>query len=77
MPFRIFQLRPLTAANGTMLLFGAALFAMFFFVSLYMQQVLGSRPLEAGLAYLPLSAGHHHLGRRGVAADHALRGQAR
>jgi EmrB/QacA subfamily drug resistance transporter len=56
-PFRIFKLRALTAANGIMLIFGAGLFAMFFFVSLYMQQVLGFSPLEAGLAYLPLSAG--------------------
>ncbi len=56
-PFRIFKLRALTAANGVMLIFGAGLFAMFFFVSLYMQQVLGFSALEAGLAYLPLSAG--------------------
>ena len=56
-PFRIFRNRPLLAANVTMLVFVAALFAMFFFISLYMQQVLGFEPLEAGLAYLPLSAG--------------------
>jgi MFS family permease len=30
---------------------------MFFFVSLYMQQVLGYSPIEAGLAYLPLAFG--------------------
>ena len=34
-----------------------ALFSMFFFVSLYMQQVLGYNALEAGLAYLPLAVG--------------------
>jgi MFS family permease len=56
-PFRIFRNRPLLAANVTMLIFVCALFAMFFFISLYMQQVLGFEPLEAGLAYLPLSAG--------------------
>ncbi len=56
-PFRIFKLRALTAANGIMLIFGAGLFSMFFFVSLYMQQVLGFSALEAGLAYLPLSVG--------------------
>ena len=33
-----------------------SLFSMFFFISLYLQQVLGYEPLEAGLAYLPLSA---------------------
>ncbi len=32
-----------------------SLFAMFFFISLYMQQVLGYDPLKAGLAYLPLA----------------------
>jgi MFS family permease len=34
-----------------------ALFSMFFFISLYMQQVLGFDALEAGLAYLPLAGG--------------------
>jgi predicted MFS family arabinose efflux permease len=34
---------------------GAALFSMFFFISLYMQQILGFDALEAGLAYLPLA----------------------
>ena len=56
-PFRIFRLRTLTGANVTGLLVGASLFSMFFFISLYMQQVLGYDALEAGLAYLPLSAG--------------------
>ena len=37
------------------LLLGMSLFAMFFFISLYMQQVLGYDPLKAGLAYLPLA----------------------
>ena len=34
-----------------------ALFSMFFFISLYMQQVLGYDALEAGVAYLPLAVG--------------------
>jgi MFS family permease len=38
-------------------LIAAALFSMFFFISLYMQQVLGFSALEAGLAYLPLAVG--------------------
>lgn len=54
-PFRIFRLRTLTGANVTGLLVGASLFSMFFFVSLYMQQVLGYDALDAGLAYLPLA----------------------
>ncbi|MGC1815912.1 MAG: MFS transporter, partial [Solirubrobacterales bacterium] len=40
-PFRIFRLRTLTGANTVGLLLGASLFSMFFFISLYMQQVLG------------------------------------
>jgi EmrB/QacA subfamily drug resistance transporter len=55
MPFSIFRLRTLRGANVVGLLVGMSLFSMFFFISLYVQQVLGYEPLEAGLAYLPLS----------------------
>jgi len=55
--FRIFRNRTLTGANVVGLLVAMALFAMFFFVSLYMQQVLGYDALKAGLAYLPLAFG--------------------
>jgi EmrB/QacA subfamily drug resistance transporter len=55
MPFSIFRLRTLTGANIVGLLVGMSLFSMFFFISLYVQQVLGYEPLEAGLAYVPLS----------------------
>lgn len=54
-PFSIFRLRTITGANVTALLIGASLFSMFFFISLYMQQVLGYEPLKAGFAYLPLA----------------------
>ena len=54
-PFSIFKLRTLRGANIIGLLLGMSLFAMFFFISLYMQQVLGYDPLKAGLAYLPLA----------------------
>jgi EmrB/QacA subfamily drug resistance transporter len=54
-PFSIFRLRTLTASNVIGLLIGMSLFSMFFFVSLYMQQVLGFDALDAGLAYLPLA----------------------
>jgi len=54
-PFSIFRLRTLRGANVIGLLLGMALFAMFFFISLYMQQVMGYEPLKAGLAYLPLA----------------------
>jgi EmrB/QacA subfamily drug resistance transporter len=55
MPFRIFRLRNLTAANLIGILLGASLFSMFFFVSIYMQRVLGYSALKAGLSYLPLA----------------------
>jgi EmrB/QacA subfamily drug resistance transporter len=54
-PFRIFSSRTLTGANVSGLLIGASLFSMFFFISLYMQQVLGFDALKAGLSYLPLA----------------------
>ncbi|MGH3246785.1 MAG: MFS transporter, partial [Trebonia sp.] len=55
MPLRIFALRPVAAANSVMLLVGAAIVSLFFFLSLYMQQVLGYTPLAAGLTQLPLA----------------------
>jgi EmrB/QacA subfamily drug resistance transporter len=54
-PFRIFRNRTLTGADVTGLFVGASLFSMFFFISLYMQQVLGYDALKAGLSYLPLA----------------------
>jgi EmrB/QacA subfamily drug resistance transporter len=54
-PFGIFRLRTVTGANLTMLLVGAAMFGLFYFLSLSMQQVLGYSALEAGLAQLPLA----------------------
>jgi EmrB/QacA subfamily drug resistance transporter len=54
-PFRIFRSRSLTGANVSGLLIGASLFSMFFFVSLYMQQVLAFSPLKSGFSYLPLA----------------------
>ncbi len=54
-PFRIFRLRTITGANVVGILVGASLFSMFFFISLYMQQVLGYSAIKAGLSYLPLA----------------------
>ena len=53
----IFHTRTLTTANVVMLLVASGLFAMFYFNSLYIQRVLGYGPLEAGLAFLPFTAG--------------------
>ncbi|MGH2925182.1 MAG: DHA2 family efflux MFS transporter permease subunit [Solirubrobacterales bacterium] len=54
-PFGIFRRRTLTGANVVGLLTGASLFSMFFFISLYMQQVLGYSAIRTGLSYLPLA----------------------
>jgi EmrB/QacA subfamily drug resistance transporter len=54
-PFSIFRLKTLRGSNVVALLIGMSLFSMFFFISLYMQQILGYDALKAGLAYLPLA----------------------
>jgi MFS family permease len=53
----IFRIRSLLTANITMFLAISGIFAMFFFNTLYIQQVLGYGPLKAGLAFLPFTAG--------------------
>jgi EmrB/QacA subfamily drug resistance transporter len=55
MPLRIYSSRTLTASNVVMLLLGGSAFGMWFFVSLYLQQVLGYSPIRAGLAFLPMT----------------------
>jgi EmrB/QacA subfamily drug resistance transporter len=55
MPLRILRSRILSAANVTILLLGGAVFGMWYFVSLYLQQVLGYTPIEAGLAFTPMT----------------------
>ncbi len=52
-PLSIFKMKALSAANGIAVTVGAALFGMYFFLSLYLQQVNGYSPLKAGLAFLP------------------------
>jgi EmrB/QacA subfamily drug resistance transporter len=55
MPLRIYHSRALSAANVVVLLLGASAFAMWFFLSLYLQQVRGYSPIRAGLAFLPMT----------------------
>jgi EmrB/QacA subfamily drug resistance transporter len=57
MPFSIFRLRTLRGANIVGLLVGMSLFSMFFFISLYLQDVLGYSAIKTGLSYLPLAVG--------------------
>src|SRR4051812_3958688 len=54
-PLSFFRQRTPTSANVLSVLIAASLFSMFYFVSLYLQRVLGFSALEAGLAYLPLA----------------------
>jgi EmrB/QacA subfamily drug resistance transporter len=54
-PLRIFTNRSLAASDATMLLLAAALFCLFYFCTLYLQQVLGYNALKTGVAYLPFS----------------------
>jgi predicted MFS family arabinose efflux permease len=54
---QIFAIRSLSVANFVLLLVAGGLFAMFFFASLYVQQILGFSPLQAGFAFLPVTAG--------------------
>ncbi len=53
----IFRVRTIRAGNLTMLLVASGLFSMFFFNTLDVQQVLGFSPIQAGLAFLPFTAG--------------------
>jgi EmrB/QacA subfamily drug resistance transporter len=53
----IFRIRSLLTANIAMFLAMSGMFAMFFFNTLYIQRILGYGPLEAGIAFLPFTAG--------------------
>jgi EmrB/QacA subfamily drug resistance transporter len=57
LPFSIFRLRTLRGADIVGLLIGMSLFSMFFFISLYLQDVLHFSPIKTGIAYLPLAIG--------------------
>lgn len=55
MPLGLFRVRAVSSANAAMFLCGSAMFCMWFFMTLYAQNVLGYTPLEAGLALVPSS----------------------
>jgi Na+/melibiose symporter-like transporter len=65
-PFGIFRNRTLTGANVTAIFVAMSLFSMFYFITLYMQFVLGYDALKAGLSYIPLSASI--IGAAGIAS---------
>jgi EmrB/QacA subfamily drug resistance transporter len=57
LPLSIFRTRGLAAADVTQLIGVAGFLSVFFFLTLYMQNVLGYSPIQTGLAYLPVTAG--------------------
>lgn len=56
-PLSIFRVRGIAAADVTQLIGVGGFVTMFFFLTLYMQNVLGYSPLQTGCAYLPLTFG--------------------
>ena len=57
LPLAILRVRGLVAADLTQLIAFAGFFSLFFYATLYMQEVLHYSPLKAGAAYLPITAG--------------------
>ena len=53
----LFRMRSLATANGVFLIVIGGLFGMFFFATLYLQNILGYSPLTTGFAFLPVTAG--------------------
>jgi len=56
-PLSIFRIKGLAAADATQVIAWAGFYSMFFFVTLYMQDVLHFSQLQSGLGYVPVSAG--------------------
>jgi len=56
-PFAIFKIHGLGQADATMVIAMAGFYAMFFFLTLYMQNVLGFSQIKAGLVYVPCTFG--------------------
>ena len=57
LPIRILRSRTRATAFVTMMIVPAAMFAMFFFLSLFVQDVMNYSPLKTGLAFLPFCFG--------------------
>jgi EmrB/QacA subfamily drug resistance transporter len=57
LPLSIFRIKGLAAADVTQVIAMAGFYAMFFFVTLYMQNVLDFSPIRAGAAYVPVTLG--------------------
>jgi EmrB/QacA subfamily drug resistance transporter len=57
MPLHIFANRNRSAAYAVMLCIGTAVFSMFFFLTQFLQNILGWSPLKTGIGFLPMTAG--------------------
>lgn len=57
LPLGLFRVRTVSGANAFNLLLGAAMASSFYFLSLYLQDVLGHGPALAGLMFLPFALG--------------------
>jgi hypothetical protein len=55
MPLEIFKIRNVTGGNLAFLAIACTLFSMFFFITLYVQNVLGYSPLKTGVSFLPVT----------------------
>ena len=73
-PLGVFRTRTLTGANAVAALAGAGATSVFFFVSLYLQQVLGFDPLATGFAFRAARPGDSRRRQRCLGARHPLWG---
>lgn len=55
LPLRLFKIRNVSGGNLTALSIACTLFSMFFFVTLYLQQILHYSPVKTGLCFLPIT----------------------
>jgi EmrB/QacA subfamily drug resistance transporter len=57
MPFSIFSNRNRSASFAVMLCIGISLFALFYFLTLYLQNILGWSAIRTGVGFLPMTIG--------------------
>jgi EmrB/QacA subfamily drug resistance transporter len=55
MPLKLFKIRNVAGGNAAFLAIACSLFSMFFFITLYIQTVLGYSPVKSGLCFLPVT----------------------
>lgn len=55
MPLSLFKIRNVLGANLAFLVIACTMFSMFFFLTLYIQTVLGYSPVKSGLSFLPVT----------------------